>query len=148
MREFHKDNVIPSGDCVWVFGSNEKGAHGKGAAKVAKVNFHAEYGVGHGPTGRAYAIPTRDKHLALLTLPTIGESITGFLLYASEHPATAFFVTRIGVDVTGYSDLEIGPRFVKAPSNCVLPEEWKPFCNSHQSQEQIPRRNHPLESRS
>lgn len=145
MRDFHKENVIPSGNCVWVFGSNEKGAHGKGAAKVAKVNFRAEYGVGRGPTGRAYAIPTRDKHLALLPLPSIGESISAFLQYANEHPATTFFVNRIGVDGDGYTDLEIGLRFVKAPSNCVLPEEWKPFCNSHQSKEQIPRGNHTLE---
>jgi len=135
---FHPDNTIPTGDYVWVFGSNERGAHGKGAAKVARVNFHAEYGVARGPTGNAYAIPTKDKHLGVLPLEAISKSIDEFLVYAREHPKLTFFVTRIGCVLAGYADAEIGPRFAQAPENCVLPEEWREYCGNSQVQALAP----------
>ena len=48
---------------IFVFGSNLAGRHGKGAALHAKKFYGAEYGVGVGPTGNAYAIPTKDSDL-------------------------------------------------------------------------------------
>lgn len=124
---FHADNIIPSGDWIWVFGSNEAGRHGKGAARVARVNFRAEYGCGRGPTGHAYAIPTKDKHLASLSLEHIEVSIGEFLKYAAEHPKRHFFVTRIGCGLAGYADEQIAPHFVHAPTNCSLPDAWLPY---------------------
>lgn len=125
--QFHADNIIPTGDWIWVFGSNEKGAHGKGAAKVARVNFRAEYGVGEGRTASAYAIPTKDKRLATLPLSAIEQSVQAFLAYAAEHPKLNFFVTRIGCGLAGYLDSEIAPYFLQAPVNCSLPNDWKHF---------------------
>lgn len=128
LPSFHPDNTIPDSSWIWVFGSNEKGAHGKGAAKVARVNFHAEYGVGRGPTAQAYAIPTKDRSLKPLPLESIYASVVDFLAYAAEHPKSKFFITRIGCVLAGYSDEEIGPAFADAPANCSLPDEWKQFC--------------------
>lgn len=126
-RQYHLDNTIPHAreGCHWVFGSNEAGRHGLGAAKVAKVNFGAEYGVGRGPTGKAYAIPTKDRHLAILPLDIVKQNIGEFLAYASANPKTRFFVTRIGCGLAKNEDDEIGPLFADAPANCILPVEWK-----------------------
>ena len=43
---------------IFVFGSNLEGMHGGGAARIAFDKFGAEWGVGVGPTGQCYAIPT------------------------------------------------------------------------------------------
>ena len=45
---------------VLVFGSNCKGIHGAGSARVAAMAWGAKFGVGEGLTGRAYAIPTKE----------------------------------------------------------------------------------------
>lgn len=126
--QFHPDNTIPHGDWIWVFGSNTKGIHGKGAAKVAKVNFGAAYGVGRGRTGNAYAIATKDARLATLPLDSIQESVANFLEYAEDNPKLNFFVTRIGCVLAGYSDAQIAPMFAGAPGNCSLPDVWREYC--------------------
>lgn len=128
-HSFHEDNTIPHAreGFIFVFGSNLGGAHGKGAAKVAKVNFGAVYGVGEGPTGRSYAIPTKDKHLKVLSLERIQVGVDAFLSYARERPNQKFFITRVGCGLAGYSDQQIAPMFSSAPLNCNLPREWMDF---------------------
>lgn len=55
------DGIIkPEENTVFVFGSNTEGRHGAGAAKTAKEQFGAQYGVAEGLTGNAYALPTKD----------------------------------------------------------------------------------------
>ncbi len=126
VTRYHPDNTIPKGaDWIWVFGSNLAGRHGDGAAKVARVNFRADYGTGRGPTGQAYAIPTKDKQLKVIALRDIETSIADFIQYANLYPEKQFFVTRVGCGLAGYSDDEIGPLFTAAPANCSLPMEWK-----------------------
>ena len=129
---FHPDNIIPSGDdWIWVFGSNLKGRHGKGAAKVAHVSFGARYGVGFGPTGRAYAIPTKalptmEPH-HVLPMADIAAHITRFLEYARANPDKRFFVTAVGTGLSGIPDAEIAPLFAEAPANCSFPQQWSGF---------------------
>jgi hypothetical protein len=132
MIAFHADNTTPritknGPQWVWVFESNLAGRHGAGAAKVARVNFGAEYGVTSGQTGKSYAIPTKDKSLNTLEVDAIKPYIDGFLAYASSHPKLRFFVTRIGCGLAGYKDEEIGPLFAQAPENCSIPEQWQAF---------------------
>jgi hypothetical protein len=124
---WHKDNTIPRGDWIWVFGSNTAGRHGKGAAKVAHVSFGARYQVGRGLTGNAYAIPTKDGRLNVLSIDEIKTGIQEFVLYAKEHPKQQFFVTRVGCDLAGFSNEEIAPLFADAPLNCSFAEEWREF---------------------
>lgn len=109
---------------VFVFGSNQAGRHGKGAALFAKEEFDARYGVGEGLSGRAYGIPTKDFNIRTRALPDIAESVSKFLSYAKKHSKTTFFVTRIGCELAGYSDVDIAPMFSSAPSNCILPAAW------------------------
>jgi hypothetical protein len=132
--QFHPDGTLPRGDAVWVFGSNVSGRHGKGAARVARVNFRAEYGVGNGPTGNAYAIPTKDRHLQTLPLRQVVASIQEFLAWARANPKLSIFVTRVGCVLAGFTDEEIGPHFAAAPPNCSLPDAWKGFVQQYRLQ--------------
>lgn len=124
VERWHLDNTTPKGSWIFVFGSNLAGRHGAGAAKQAHVSFGAEYKVGKGPTGYAYAIPTKDAHLQPLSLQQIKLAIDEFLEYAFKHPTRRFFVTRICCGLAGFKDEEIAPMFVHAPLNCSFAQEW------------------------
>lgn len=109
---------------IFVFGSNLAGRHGKGAALTARNEYGAQYGVGRGRTGNAYAIPTKDGKIKTLSLESIRHSVAEFLGYARQHPELSFLVTAIGTGLAGYSHEQIAPMFDGAPSNCTLPPEW------------------------
>lgn len=110
---------------IFVFGSNLAGRHGKGAALEARNRYGAEYGVGFGRTGEAYAIPTKDERLEPLPLARIRPYVNVFLAYAASHPEERFNVTRVGCGLAGYTDAEIAPMFATAPANCDLPSGWR-----------------------
>lgn len=109
---------------IFVFGSNLAGRHGKGAALHARQKYGAVYGVGIGLTGRAYAIPTKDKNLLTLPLHLIEQYVADFVVYAKANPDLTFQVTRVGCGLAGYADHQIAPMFKGAPKNCMLPAEW------------------------
>lgn len=106
---------------VFVFGSNLLGYHGGGAARTAMDKFGAEWGVGVGPTGQCYAIPTMQGGVESIE-PYVDE----FLEYAKNHPDNRFLVTRIGCGIAGFNDIEIAPLFMKAVTlpNVALPKSW------------------------
>lgn len=110
---------------IFVFGSNLAGRHGKGAALSARQCYGAQYGVGVGMTGRAYAIPTKDARLRTLPLAVVTTHVHDFIEYAKIHPGVNFQVTRIGCGLAGFSEKDIQPLFVEAPDNCYLPQGWR-----------------------
>ena len=108
---------------IFVFGSNLRGMHGGGAARMAYKSFGAEWGVGVGPAGRTYAIPTMQGGTA-----TIAPYVDDFVAYAKQHPEQRFLVTRIGCGIAGFDDGDIAPLFAEAVEveNIALPESfWK-----------------------
>lgn len=109
---------------IFVFGSNLAGIHGAGAALHARLHHDAKMGVGAGPTGEAYAIPTKNQKLLTLPLVVVRIHVEEFLLYARAHPDLTFCVTRVGCGLAGYTDPDIAPLFADAPGNCILPREW------------------------
>lgn len=111
-------------DEVFVFGSNLAGRHGRGSAKEAKEYWGAEYGVGRGRTGDAYAIPTKDKNLRTLPVSDIKGYVDEFIEYAKDNPDTRFLVSKIGTGLAGYKDEEIAPLFDRYPQNCILHSDW------------------------
>lgn len=107
---------------VFVFGSNLAGQHGGGAARMAYEQFGAEWGVGVGPTGQCYAIPTMQGGL-----DTIRPYVEEFIEYAKAHPMNRFLVTRVGCGIAGFTDNQMAPLFGEAMfvPNITLPIEWK-----------------------
>ncbi|WAK44997.1 Macro domain_Poa1p family containing protein [Erwinia phage Fifi067] len=113
---------------VFVFGSNEGGIHGAGAAKEAYKKHGARYGSSYGHFGQSFAIPTKDKNIEYtLPLATIEAYVKGFLAYAAGRKKLTFTVTRIGCGLAGLKDKDIAPMFKDAPSNCQFDEAWRPF---------------------
>ena len=106
---------------IFVFGSNLAGMHGGGAAHIAHKLFGAEWGVGVGPTGQCYAIPTMQGGVE-----TIRPYVDEFIEFAKAHQELTFLVTRIGCGIAGFTDEEISPLFEEARDveNIVLPEGW------------------------
>lgn len=109
---------------IFVFGSNLDGIHGKGAALHAAKWHGAEKGVGEGPTGTAYALPTKRTPYEQLSLQEVKGSIERFIAYARTVPGTEFMVTRVGCGLAGFEDDQIAPLFNDAPRNCKLPGVW------------------------
>lgn len=112
---------------IFVFGSNLAGRHGAGAAKYAKDHYGAVYGVGIGPSGCSYAIPTKDYVLKTLTLHAIERHIKDFIEYAEAHPDDEFLLTPIGCGLAGYRRNQIKPLIEKynRPSNVIYTKEWE-----------------------
>ena len=109
---------------IFVFGSNANGAHAGGAAFTAFKKFGAEMGVGEGPTGKCYAIPTLDKNMEKVSLAVLKKSVNRFLSHAKATPDKTFLLTPIGTGIAGFTHDEVRPLFSKVPKNVVLPEEW------------------------
>ena len=126
-RTFHADRSQPQPGEIFVFGSNQAGYHGGGAARAAHQQYGAEWGVPEGATGNSYAIPTCDAAINPLPLAQIGDAVQRFLAEAVAHPERSYFVTRIGCGIAGHRDSDIAPMFSGAPSNCSLPDTWAPY---------------------
>lgn len=116
------------GSCVFVFGSNEGGKHGAGAARTAYNKYGARWNFSYGHMGNSFAIPTKNHNISkTLSLWQILNYVNGFIAYASGHPELTFYVTRIGCGLAGLRDEEIAVMFKDAPSNCLFDEVWTPY---------------------
>lgn len=114
---------------IFVFGSNLGGRHGKGAALTALRQHGAEYGIGEGPTGQAYALPTCGYRFEPLLLDRIQEAVGRFITFAADVP-NDFQVTRVGCGLGGYVDEDIAPMFREAPNNCLFDLQWRRILGS------------------
>jgi hypothetical protein len=112
-------------DEVFVFGSNLGGHHGAGSAHAAYMECGALWGVGAGPSGRAYAIPTKDEQIQSMPLERVTPYVHQFIQYAEAHPHLRFRVVKIGCGLAGFREEEMAPLFEHAPANCLLPAGWR-----------------------
>jgi len=121
---------------VFVFGSNEVGIHGGGAAKVAYQKHGARYGFGVGPYGNSYAIPTcrvpMGRPNCEITLEKIKGYVGLFVRYAESRPDLKFQVTQIGCGLAGWTAEQIAPLFAAAPPNCWFDLAWEPILGGFQ----------------
>lgn len=125
-------NITPSdikelvGNQVFVFGSNESGRHGKGAAKTA-MKWGAKYGQAEGLQGRTYGIPTVNASISNHLSPEkIKVYIDRFIKFAKMHKELHFLVTEIGCGLAGMSIKQIAPLFKDAleVENISLPKKF------------------------
>jgi hypothetical protein len=121
-RRIAPDFITELSQCeIFVFGSNLEGQHAGGAARIAYEKFGAVWGVGVGPTGRCYAIPTMHGGLK-----AIKPYVDQFVEYAKTHPMNRFLLTRIGCGIAGFKDEDIAPLFHKVLGlpNVAIPAAW------------------------
>ena len=95
---------------IFVFGSNLKGHHYGGAARIARNKFGAIHGQGMGLQGQSYAIPTMQGNI-----DTIKPYVDEFIKFAISHKEMKFLVTKIGCGIVGFKVSEIAPLFY----NCI-----------------------------
>ena len=122
------DHITPSrinvleGNEVFVFGSNIRGMHMGGAARIAYEQFGAEWGNGEGLQGQSYALPTMEG------LENTKIAVNHFTECAKAHQELKFLVTPVGCGIAGYTPEEIAPMFSEAAmlENVYLPVSfWK-----------------------
>lgn len=126
--KYHKDGTQPTTRYeIFVFGSNESGIHGAGAARAALDKYGAVWGVGFGQTGQSFAIPTKDWIVESLPLEVIEMYVKRFVAYTLTS-SDEFFITRVGCGLAGYKDRNIAPFFKGCnKATCNMPEEWMDF---------------------
>lgn len=122
-------------DHIFVFGSNESGYHGAGAARDAVTYFKAIYKQGIGHQGQAYALPTKGKmengYLATLSLERIDAYIKQF--FQELKPELTYVITEVGCGLAGYKVSQIAPLFYKhwisfeSPNNMIFPNSFKQY---------------------
>ena len=117
---------------IFVFGSNEKGLHYGGAARVAVDKFGAIMGQGHGLQGKSYAINSMSG------IAEMDKDVRQFCEFARQNPQKHFLVTPIGCGIAGYSAHEVAPLFeeCKDLTNVSLPKSfWNAIGGAPQSKE-------------
>jgi hypothetical protein len=128
MKEATEDNItkLDEGE-IFVFGSNESGRHGAGAAKTA-IGWGAIWGQSEGLQGKTYGIPTKNASIwKTLTIPQIKVYVDRFIIFAKENPQLTFLVTEIGCGLAGLSHKNVGPLFQDASKleNVILPRKFQ-----------------------
>jgi hypothetical protein len=128
---------------IFVFGSNEAGIHGAGAALEALNNHGAVMGQGFGPQGSSFAIPTKGEYTKRdgitkgigrsLPFTKVVEYVGKFLEYAALHPDMTFQVTRIGCGYAGFMDDDIASLFTSATPNCKFDVAWQRWLGDDRS---------------
>ena len=142
MVKFYTGNIVPSPDTIFVFGSNPKGIHGAGSAKVALNSFGAVLGCGEGLMGNSYALPTTNLNMKVyggytrhfIPKNEIEASIRKMFECAKSHPEYKFKIAYRNspdeVTLCGYSGRELMDCFFNAsdggnyPDNVYFSKEW------------------------
>lgn len=119
-------NHVKGDTRIFVFGSNLLGIHGGGAARYARNDLGARHGVGEGPTGQTYALPTCYRPGEPVTLEELAVYIDNFLKYARENTDLRFFVSKVGCGIAGFDEDIVAMIFqtLGVPDNCDLPPGW------------------------
>jgi hypothetical protein len=111
---------------IFLFGSNEKGRHGKGAAKTA-LQWGAKFGQAFGLHGKTFAIPTVNASISNnLSVEKIKRYVDRFIEFAKDHHELNFLVTLVGCGLAGHTSKEIAPLFRECTDlkNVWLPKEF------------------------
>lgn len=121
---------------IFVFGSNMRGSHIGGAARIAFEKFGAEFGFAEGFTGNCYAIPTLDRNMRPVTRQQLRNSLSLFIGAVLNNQDKTFYLTKIGCGIAGWDVDEIREMFwdvikdyqpeegAYLPSNLVIPIEF------------------------
>ena len=109
---------------IFVFGSNEAGYHGAGAASYAHKKLDAKFHLGYGRSGSCFAVPTKDHKIRTLPLGSVRAYIQDFIIYAEADWTNLYKVTQLGCGLAGFTAEQIAPMFTRAPINCIFDTAW------------------------
>jgi len=113
---------------IFVFGSNESGIHGAGAARLAVDKFGAQPGKGWGLSGNTFALPTKDWEIKTLPIEAVKNYVDRFIALTNGHYHSKwnFLVTKIGCGLAGFTPEEIAPLFKECRNqrNIWLPQDF------------------------
>lgn len=109
---------------IFVFGSNLNGYHSAGAARVAHIQFGAEWEIGEGLSGQTYAFPTLERDMQKRGLRALCNSRDRLFATARALPGKTFLLTKVGCGIAGYTEDEIKPLFADMPDNVIKPKGW------------------------
>ena len=129
-QRLHKQfRLIPANpEMIFVFGSNESGIHGAGAAAFAHKQRGAQWGMSFGHSGTSFAIPTKDPSIRFtLPLSEIKRYVQHFLEFARKENKMIFQVTAIGCGLAGLKHEQVAPMFWRAPFNCLFDYAWEEY---------------------
>jgi len=122
----------PPVGAIFVFGSNEGGHHGAGAARYALNYKGAKMKEGFGLHGQSFAIPTKDKTIRhTLSIKDIGDYVKHFNMFARRNSNLYFQVTQIGCGLAGHKKEDIAPLFAQSPANCFFDTAWAELLPNH-----------------
>lgn len=126
---YHEGNITAlKENQYFVFGSNQRGAHGKGAALYAKKHFGAVQGDALGFTGQCFAIPTKDDNLVTIPLHKILVSVSYLTQRTHALLGSEFIVSQVGCGIAGYEPKDIAPMFRWCnPDNTIFDIAWKEY---------------------
>ena len=144
---------------IHVFGSNEIGSHGAGAALICWQKYGAIRGQGNGRMRDCYGVPTKTgvgPHAGpILPLWKIKRYVDELIVYMEDHPELEFDIWEIGCGyakpcivgkTTGYGCkhpecrtariAEIAPLFAEALelANARLPESFLNYLNGRSTE--------------
>lgn len=117
-------------DEIFVFGSNENGAHMGGAAKIAYDHFGAVWGQAVGHFGQSYAIPTLDRDMQRVEPEELYIHLKDFLQYVQKRLNLKFYLTKIGCGIAGWNVEDVKNIFWEVlgsepiPENLFIPKEF------------------------
>jgi hypothetical protein len=124
-------------NCIFVFGSNTQGRHGKGSALTANIYFGAIYGKARGRQGQSYAIVTKDltkKIHPSIPRQVVVDQICILYDYALNHQELEFYIAYNGTNknLNGYSNQEMAEMFstFEIPNNIVFELEFSKLLTS------------------
>jgi len=144
-REYTSENITSlNTNELFVFGSNNRGVHGKGAALVAKTKFGATYGQPFGKQGQSFAVRTKmyqDGKLTEYTDLTEDNkkemdkmTIQDLALLREEalkNSNNKYYVTEIGTKLAGRTVEQMKDFFNRMnaklgiPNNIILPKVFE-----------------------
>ena len=144
-REYTPDDItrLKSNE-VFVFGSNNRGAHGYGAAKTAVNKFGAKTGQAIGQQGNSFAIRTKmyqkdalvkydelsEDNKKIMDRMTV-EDLNALRLEALANPNKKYYVTEIGTKLAGRTVEQMKNFFTRMqdkfgiPDNIILPKVYE-----------------------
>lgn len=132
MKRITPENItVITSDMRILIGTNESGVHAAGIARIGHENWGLQWGVGFGPSGFCFGLPTKDWTIRQLPLSVIEQYVERYIDYCQISTKLSHYVTKVGCGLAGYTVPDIAPFFQRCRryNNMWLPQDFMDFYN-------------------